>query len=154
MLLSDGFNECRARLLPMAKSHLRENYPSACFQQASIQNYLISIQEYSFNTKLKDSYAITRSSMSFYIDLKLVKLIVAEPVDLKSLQLRKFKNKETGETSEYKRKTPNIADNADTMKYMKYWMHARVKLNIADTARFEDMLAYRHVSRLMKAPYK
>jgi hypothetical protein len=154
LLLSDGFNECRAKLLPSAKTYLRDNYPSSCFQQGTITNYLISVCEYSFCTKLKDTYSISRASVSFFIELKLVKLIVAEAVDLKSLQLRKFKNKETGETTDYKRKTPNIADNADTMKFMKYWMHHKVKQNVSDNSRFDEFLPCKKVRKIMKAAYQ
>jgi len=48
-LLSDGFHECRAKLLPSAKTLLKENYPGFCQLKAdSICKFLVSISDYNF----------------------------------------------------------------------------------------------------------
>lgn len=49
LLLNDGFNEVRAKLLPECKAYLRERYPSFCYSKGdSLCKFLIVVQDYQF----------------------------------------------------------------------------------------------------------
>jgi hypothetical protein len=44
LLLNDGFNEVRARLLPECKAYLKERYPSFCYSKGdSLSKFLIVV---------------------------------------------------------------------------------------------------------------
>jgi len=44
LLLNDGFNEVRARLMPECKAYLRERYPSFCHSKSdSLSKFLIVV---------------------------------------------------------------------------------------------------------------
>lgn len=58
MIITDGFNEVRAKLLPVCKSSLKERYPSFCqlYNNKSIQSFLVAIKKYRFCLKQKGQY--------------------------------------------------------------------------------------------------
>ena len=52
MIITDGFNDVRAKLLPSCKSSLKEKYPSFCQLKAeSLSKFLVAIKKYRFNIK-------------------------------------------------------------------------------------------------------
>lgn len=103
-LLSDGFHECRAKLLPSAKTFLKENYPGFCqFKADSICKCLVSISDYNFvaNQKNLNKYTMARTSLSLSIEIGKMQIIVADRIEEHLLQKKKFKNMQTGEMTTF-----------------------------------------------------
>ena len=107
MIVTDGFNDIRAKLLPSTKSALKERYPSFCQLKAeSLTHFLIAITKYSFCLKQRGSFALNRSALQVVVEIEAMRIVMAERVRLSDMNKRTFRSKYTREIIEHERKTP------------------------------------------------
>ena len=74
---------------------------------------------------------MARQSLSFYIEIKKLSIIVAERIQLTDLVRRTFKSKfNVGQIVTSDRKTPYITEDPDTLQFVKYYLHNKVKSHV------------------------
>lgn len=82
---------------------------------------------------------MARQSLSFYIEIKKLSIIVAERIQLTDLVRRTFKSKfNVGQIVTQDRKTPYITEDPDTMQFVKYYLHNKVKAHVLKDFTFDE----------------
>ena len=153
LVLTDGFNEVRAKLLPTAKTLLREKYPSFCSGQGdSLTRFLIAVTDYSFivNQRSGMRLSMSRSSLTMLVEINKLTIILAERLQLKNLVSKRFRSKYTGDMVSVERKTPTILSDADTAQFMKYYLHKRVKAHCYEDFKYEEIINFGKINSLRK----
>jgi len=83
LLVTDGFNDVRAKLMPSCKTLLKEKYPSFCqLNTQQLTHFLIAIKEYQFVVTQKASRKLTmsRASLNLQLEIKNLSIVMAERV--------------------------------------------------------------------------
>jgi hypothetical protein len=70
---------------------------------------------------------MSRASLAVTIEIQKLIIVVAERIPLTSLLKRNTKSKFTGEMVTYQRKTPYITQDSDTVSFIKYFLHHKIK---------------------------
>ena len=78
-------------------------------------------------------------------------IIVAERINLVDLVKRTFRSKFTREMITQERKTPLITDDPDTICFMKYLLHNKVKSRVFDDFKYEEMLGFSQVNSVQNS---
>ena len=81
-------------------------------------------------------------------------IIVADRIPLVDLIKRTYRSKFTREMVTEVRKTPPITEDPDTVCFMKYLMHNRVKKRVTKEFEYEESQSFGKVSKFISAMRK
>lgn len=88
---------------------------------------------------------MNRSALQIHIEVEQMTIVVADRIQLIDLVKRTFRSKYTRELITQERKTHCITDDADTICFMKYLLHNKVKKSLDEDFKYEEMLPFQKV---------
>jgi hypothetical protein len=86
---------------------------------------------------------MSRASLALTFEIEKLTIVIAEKVPLTSLLTRKTKSKFTGEMVTYQRKTPFITQDSDTVSFIKYLLHHKIKERCFQSVRYDETTPFK-----------
>ena len=98
---------------------------------------------------------MNRSALQIQLEIEAMSIIIADRIPLLDLVKRTFRSKFSREMVTQERKTPPISEDPDTICFMKYLLHNRVKAEVVREFEYEEMNSFKQVSKFIaKLPKK
>lgn len=88
---------------------------------------------------------MNRSALQVTIEIEKMNIILADRLPLIDLIKKTFRSKFTWEMVTQERKTSKITEDPDTICFMKYLLHNRVKAKVVEEHQYEEIASFRKV---------
>ena len=103
---------------------------------------IISSDDYEFKfeyIKGKDN-CISRTALRFVIEINSLEFVTSDKISHLDMLKKTFRSRFSGDMMYKVKQTPCITDDQDTIQFMKYFLHHRVKQNIIKDNKFEELI--------------
>ena len=148
LLLTDGYHEIRAKLLPAARTFLKEQYPFFCQLESknnALEGFLVCVHKYDFVSQQMREFAFAPSQMQIGVEIEKMTIIVAQKTSLCEILTRSGRNRQTNEPITYIKKTQYISQDKETQQYIKYYLHHFVKRQAFEAVRHDPLVKFQKV---------
>ena len=90
---------------------------------------------------------MAHSSLTITLEIEKMQIVVAERVPLVDLIKKTIRKKYSKEYFTTVRKTHPIQEDSDTQRFIKYLLHHKVKANVAEEFKYEEMPTFGQVNK-------
>jgi hypothetical protein len=103
---------------------------------------IISSNDYHFKLDCsRADYSMNKNQMRFVIEINKLNIVTSDRIMMSDLLKKTYRSRFSGDMKYMIKPTPFITDDQDTICFIKYFLHNRVKKNLINQCKYDELMS-------------